>query len=133
VTEVGHRPVAERIRTPHYANHDEHAGSKDFKVVRDAGESAGESAAGSVHNSQDQDMHERKTSWAIPIQTPGGADAQGFEEAAKNAKKRQLQCNAGRPPPPAPGDPKKDEVQGVFVVKRKKGSVSCPSRPVLPA
>jgi len=43
------------------------------------------------------------------------ADAQGLEEAAKNAKKQgSSSVTLAAPPPPAPGDPKKDEVQGVL-------------------
>jgi len=42
-----------------------------------------------------------------------------LDEARKNAKK-DSGVTLAAPPPPAPGDPKKDEVQGVFVVNGKK-------------
>jgi HlyD family secretion protein len=44
-----------------------------------------------------------------------------LEEAAKNAKNQGgSNVTLAAPPPAAPGDPKKDEVQGVFVVNGKK-------------
>src|SRR6202040_2359419 len=44
-----------------------------------------------------------------------------LEEAAKNSKGSSGSgVTLAAPPPPAPGDPKKDEIQGVFVVNGKK-------------
>jgi HlyD family secretion protein len=64
---------------------------------------------------------EKKSVIAIPIQALAVRTRKDLEEAAKNAKG---QGNSGvtlaAPPPAAPGDPKKDEVQGVFVVNGKK-------------
>jgi HlyD family secretion protein len=64
---------------------------------------------------------EKKSVIAIPIQALAVRTRKDLEEAAKNAKG---QSNSGvtlaAPPPAAPGDPKKDEVQGVFVVNGKK-------------
>jgi len=48
-------------------------------------------------------------------------------------RSRQSNVTLAAPPPPAPNDPKKDEVQGVFVVNGKK-AVFLPVRgPALPA
>jgi HlyD family secretion protein len=64
---------------------------------------------------------ERKNVIAIPIQALAMRTRKDLEEAAKNAKN---QGGAGvtlaAPPPSAPGEIKKDEVQGVFVVNGKK-------------
>jgi len=64
---------------------------------------------------------ERKAVIAVPIQALAVRTRTDLEEAAKQAKNN---CESGvtlaAPPPPAPGDPKKDEVQGVFLVRGKK-------------
>jgi HlyD family secretion protein len=64
---------------------------------------------------------EKKSVIAIPIQALAVRTRKDLEEAAKNLKG---QGNSGvtlaAPPPAAPGDPKKDEIQGVFVVNGKK-------------
>jgi HlyD family secretion protein len=64
---------------------------------------------------------EKKNVVAIPIQALAVRTRKDLEEAAKNAKNKggsgvTLAASA----PVAPGDPKKDEVQGVFVVNGKK-------------
>ena len=64
---------------------------------------------------------ERKDVVAIPIQALAVRTRKDLEEAAKNAKNQGgSSVTLAAPPPPAPGDPKKDEVQGVFVVNGKK-------------
>jgi HlyD family secretion protein len=64
---------------------------------------------------------ERKNVVAIPIQALAVRTRKDLEEAAKNAKnKGGSGVTLAAPPPPAPGDPKKDEVQGVFVINAKK-------------
>jgi HlyD family secretion protein len=63
---------------------------------------------------------ERKNVLAIPIQALAVRTRKDLEEAAKNAKKGGSGVTLAAPPPAAPGDPKKDEVQGVFVVNGKK-------------
>lgn len=64
---------------------------------------------------------ERKNVIAIPIQALAVRTRKDLDEAAKNAKG---QSNSGvtlaAPPPALPGDPNKDEVQGVFVINGKK-------------
>jgi len=64
---------------------------------------------------------EKKNVVAIPIQALAMRTRKELEEAAKNSKsKGDSSVTLAAPPPPAPGDPKKDEVQGVFVVYGKK-------------
>jgi HlyD family secretion protein len=64
---------------------------------------------------------ERKDVVAIPIQALAMRTRKELEEAAKNTKnKGDSSVTLAAPPPPVPGDPKKDEVQGVFVVNGKK-------------
>jgi len=63
---------------------------------------------------------ERKNVIAIPIQSLAVRTRKDLDEAAKNAKNQGSGVTLAAPPPPAPGDPKKDEVQGVFVVNGKK-------------
>jgi HlyD family secretion protein len=64
---------------------------------------------------------ERKNVVAIPIQALAVRTRKDLEEAAKNAKKQgNSSVTLAAPPPPAPGEPKKDEVQGVFVVNGNK-------------
>src|SRR6202521_4027844 len=58
---------------------------------------------------------------AIPIQALAVRTRKALEEAAKDASKNgNSSVTLAAPPPPAPGDPKKEEVQGVFVVNGKK-------------
>ena len=64
---------------------------------------------------------EKKNVLAIPIQALAVRTRKDLEEAVKNAKKDgNSSVTLAAPPPPAPGDPKKEEVQGVFVVNGKK-------------
>src|SRR6266446_4010881 len=64
---------------------------------------------------------ERKNVVAIPIQALAVRTRKDLEEAAKKAKDQGSSgVTLAAPPPPSPGDPKKDEVQGVFVVNGKK-------------
>ena len=66
---------------------------------------------------------EKKGVVAIPIQALAVRSRKDLEEAAKNAKDHKgggSSVSLAAPPPAAPSDPKKDEVQGVFVVNGKK-------------
>ena len=63
---------------------------------------------------------ERKNVIAIPIQALAVRSRKDLETAAKKAKTEAGSVTMAAPPPPAPGDPKKDEVQGVFVVSAGK-------------
>ncbi len=65
---------------------------------------------------------ERKGVVAIPIQALAVRSRKDLEEAAKTAKGQSAGSSVSLAAslPSAPGDPKKDEVQGVFVVNGKK-------------
>jgi HlyD family secretion protein len=64
---------------------------------------------------------EKKNVVAIPIQALAVRSRKDLDEAAKNGKKDSGNVTLAAPPPAASGaDPKKDEVQGVFVVNGKK-------------
>ena len=64
---------------------------------------------------------EKKSVIAIPIQALAVRTRKDLEEAAKNAKKEGgSSVTLAAPAPAASGDPKKDEVQGVFVINGKK-------------
>jgi HlyD family secretion protein len=62
---------------------------------------------------------EKKNVLAIPIQALAVRTRKDLEEAAKNAKK-DSGVTLAAPPPTAASDPKKDDIQGVFVVNGKK-------------
>jgi len=62
---------------------------------------------------------ERKDVIAVPIQALAVRSHKELEEFAKKAQSGS-NVTLAAPPPPAAGDPKKDEVQGVFVVNGKK-------------
>jgi HlyD family secretion protein len=64
---------------------------------------------------------ERKNVVAIPIQALAVRTRKDLEEAAKKTKNQGGSgVTLAAPPPAAPGEPKKDEVQGVFIVSGKK-------------
>jgi HlyD family secretion protein len=64
---------------------------------------------------------EKKSVIAIPIQALAVRTRKDLEEAAKTAKGQGSSgVTLAAPPPAAAGDPKKDEIQGVFVVNGKK-------------
>ena len=62
---------------------------------------------------------EKKNVLAIPIQALAVRTRKDLEEAAKNAKK-DSGVTLAAPPPTTASDPKKDDIQGVFVVNGKK-------------
>jgi HlyD family secretion protein len=64
---------------------------------------------------------EKKNVVAIPIQALAVRTRKDLEEAAKSGKNQGgSSVTLAAPPPAAAGDPKKDEVQGVFVINGKK-------------
>src|ERR1700687_3097335 len=92
--------------------------AKDFKVVVTM-ENAPENLRPGLSTTAKIRTAERKNAVAIPIQALAIRTRKEWKEAAKNAKP-EGGVTLAAPPPPAPGDPKKDEVQGVFVVGGKK-------------
>ena len=98
--------------------------AKDFKVVATLDNPPdnvrpGLSATAKIRTA------ERKGVVAVPIQALAVRTRKDLEEAAKQAKKAKKNASEGvtlaaAPPPLAAGDLKKDEIQGIFIVRGKK-------------
>src|SRR5450631_1845168 len=94
--------------------------AKDFKVVVTLAEPP-ENLRPGLSTTAKIKTAEKKNVVAIPIQALAVRTRKDLQEAAKNAKKGNSSVTLAAPPPaPAGSDPKKDEVQGVFVVNGKK-------------
>jgi HlyD family secretion protein len=96
--------------------------AKDFKVVVTL-DSPPENLRPGLSTTAKIKTAEKKGVVAIPIQALAVRSRKDLEEAAKNAKDQKgggSSVSLAAPPPAAPTDPKKDEVQGVFVVNGKK-------------
>ena len=120
VTEVGSQAVlrSSGLTTTQTTTSTQEA--KDFKVVVTLA-SPPENLRPGLSTTAKIKTAERKNVVAIPIQALAVRTRKDLEEAAKNAKKQgSSNVTLAAPPPSAPGDPKKDEVQGVFVVNGNK-------------
>src|SRR5438046_10329375 len=120
VTEVGSQAVlrSSGLTTTQTTTSTQEA--KDFKVVVTLANPP-ENLRPGLSSTAKIKTAERKNVVAIPIQALAVRTRKDLEEAAKNAKKQgSSNVTLAAPPPPAPGDPKKDEVQGVFVVNGTK-------------
>jgi HlyD family secretion protein len=120
VTEVGSQAVlrSSGLTTTQTTTSTQEA--KDFKVVVTL-DSPPENLRPGLSATAKIKTAERKNVVAIPIQALAMRTRKELEEAAKNAKKQGgSSVTLAAPPPAAPGDPKKDEIQGVFVVNGKK-------------
>jgi HlyD family secretion protein len=120
VTEIGSQAVlrSSGLTTTQTTTSTQEA--KDFKVVVTLSNPP-ENVRPGLSTTAKIKTAERKNVVAIPIQALAVRTRKDLEEAAKNAKnKGGSNVTLAAPPPPAPGDPKKDEVQGVFVVNAKK-------------
>ena len=119
VTEIGSQAVlrSSGLTTTQTTTSTQEA--KDFKVVVTLA-SPPENLRPGLSATAKITTAERKSVVAIPIQALAMRTRKELEEAAKNAKSQGGSVTLAAPPPPAPGDPKKDEVQGVFVVNGKK-------------
>jgi HlyD family secretion protein len=94
--------------------------AKDFKVVVRL-ENPPDNLRPGLSTTAKIKTAEKKGVVAIPIQALAVRTRKDLEEAAKEAKGRhESGVTLAAPPPASPGDPKKDEVQGVFVVNGKK-------------
>jgi HlyD family secretion protein len=120
VTEIGSQAVlrSSGLATTQTTTSNQEA--KDFKVVvtlKDPPENVrpGLSTTAKIKTAEKKDVV------AIPIQALAVRSRKDLEEAVKNAKKNG-NVTLAAPPPPAASDPKKDEVQGVFVVNAKKAA-----------
>jgi HlyD family secretion protein len=118
VTEIGSQAVlrSSGLATTQTTTSNQEA--KDFKVVVTL-ENPPENLRPGLSTTAKIRTAERKNVIGIPIQALAVRSRKDLEEAAKNAKK-DGNVTLAAPPPVAPGDPKKDEVQGVFVVNGKK-------------
>src|SRR5258707_1780901 len=119
VTEVGSQAVlrSSGLTTTQTTTSTQEA--KDFKVVVTLA-SPPENLRPGLSTTAKIKTAERKNVVAIPIQALAVRTRKDLEEAAKNAKKQGSSNVTLAAPPPAAGEPKKDEVQGVFVVNGKK-------------
>lgn len=120
VTEVGSQAVlrSSGLTTTQTTTSTQEA--KDFKVVVTL-DSPPENLRPGLSATAKIKTAERKNVVAIPIQALAMRTRKELEEAAKNAKGQSGSgVTLAAPPPAAPGDPKKDEIQGVFVVNGKK-------------
>jgi HlyD family secretion protein len=120
VTEIGSQAVlrSSGLTTTQTTTSTQEA--KDFKVVVTLSNPP-ENVRPGLSTTAKIKTAERKNVVAIPIQALAVRTRKDLEEAAKNAKNQTgSSVTLAAPPPAAPGDPKKDEVQGVFVVNAKK-------------
>jgi HlyD family secretion protein len=120
VTEIGSQAVlrSSGLATTQTTTSNQEA--KDFKVVVTLQDPPGNVRPG-LSTTAKIKTAEKKDVVAIPIQALAVRSRKDLEEAAKNAKKNGSVTLAA-PPPAAAGDPKRDEVQGVFVVNGKKAA-----------
>src|SRR2546426_520743 len=120
VTEIGSQAVlrSSGLTTTQTTTSTQEA--KDFKVVVTLSNPP-ENVRPGLSTTAKIKTAERKNVVAIPIQALAVRTRKDLEEAAKNAKSQGgSSVTRAAPPPPAPGDTDKDEVQGVFVVNGKK-------------
>jgi HlyD family secretion protein len=95
--------------------------AKDFKVVVRL-DSPPDNLRNGLSTTAKIKTAEKKSVIAIPIQALAVRTRKDLEEAAKNAKGQGSSgVTLAAPPPAAPGDPKKDEVQGVTDIEVTKG------------
>jgi HlyD family secretion protein len=122
VTEIGSQAVlrSSGLATTQTTTSTQEA--KDFKVVVTL-DSPPENLRPGLSTTAKIKTAEKKGVVAIPIQALAVRSRKDLEEAAKTAKDQKgggSSVSLAAPPPAAPTDPKKDEVQGVFVVNGKK-------------
>jgi len=118
VTEIGSQAVLRTSGLATTQTTTSNQEAKDFKVVVTL-ESPPDNLRPGLSTTAKIKTAERKDVVAVPIQALAVRSRKDLEDAAKNAKK-DGNVTLAAPPPVAPGDPKKDEIQGVFVVNGKK-------------
>ena len=117
VTEIGSQAVLRTSGLATTQSTTSNQEAKDFKVVVTIADPP-ENLRPGLSTTAKIKTAEKKNVLAIPIQALAVRTRKDIEEAKKNATGSGVTLAA--PPPPAPGDPKKDEIQGVFVVNGKK-------------
>ncbi len=118
VTEIGSQAVLRTSGLATTQTTTSNQEAKDFKVVVTL-ENPPDNLRPGLSTTAKIRTAERKDVIGIPIQALAVRSRKDLEDAAKNAKK-DGNVTLAAPPPAAAGDPKKDEVQGVFVVNGKK-------------
>jgi HlyD family secretion protein len=118
VTEIGSQAVLRTSGLATTQTTTSNQEAKDFKVVVTISNPP-ENLRPGLSTTAKIKTAERKNVLAIPIQALAVRSRKDLEEAAKNQKNKSGVTLAAPPPAPA-GDPKKDEIQGVFVVNGKK-------------
>ena len=117
VTEIGSQAVLRTSGLATTQSTTSNQEAKDFKVVVTIADPP-ENLRPGLSTTAKIKTAEKKNVLAIPIQALAVRTRKDIEETKKNATGSGVTLAA--PPPPAPGDPKKDEIQGVFVVNGKK-------------
>jgi len=118
VTEIGSQAVlrSSGLATTQTTTSNQEA--KDFKVVVTLA-SPPENLRPGLSTTAKIKTAEKKSVIAIPIQALAVRSRKDLDEAAKSGKK-ESNVTLAAPAPVATGDPKKDEIQGVFVINGKK-------------
>ena len=120
VTEIGSQAVlrSSGLATTQSTTSTQEA--KDFKVVVTL-DSPPENLRPGLSSTAKIKTAEKKNVLAIPIQALAVRSRKDIEEAKKNSKGNSNgSVTLAAPPPAAAGDPKKDEIQGVFVISGKR-------------
>jgi HlyD family secretion protein len=118
VTEIGSQAVLRTSGLATTQSTTSNQEAKDFKVVVTL-ENPPDNLRPGLSTTAKIKTAERKDVIGVPIQALAVRSRKDLEDAAKNAKK-DGNVTLAAPPPSAAGDPKKDEVQGIFVVNGKK-------------
>ncbi|HUL33974.1 MAG TPA: efflux RND transporter periplasmic adaptor subunit [Candidatus Eisenbacteria bacterium] len=120
VTEIGSQAVlrSSGLATTQTTTSNQEA--KDFKVVVTL-ENPPENLRPGLSTTAKIKTAQKANVIAIPIQALAVRSRKDIEDAAKHSKK-ESGVTLAAPPPADPGDPKKDEIQGVFVVNGKKAT-----------
>ena len=120
VTEIGSQAVlrSSGLATTQSTTSTQEA--KDFKVVVTL-DSPPENLRPGLSSTAKIKTAEKKNVVAIPIQALAVRSRKDIEDAKKNSKGDSSgSVTLAAPPPASAGDPKKDEIQGVFVISGKK-------------
>jgi len=119
VTEIGSQAVLRSSGLATTQSNTSTQEAKDFKVVITL-EKPPDNLRPGLSTTAKIRTAEKKNVVAIPIQALAVRSRKDLEEAKKNSKGSNGSVTLAAPPPATPGDPKKDEIQGVFVVAGKK-------------
>ena len=119
VTEIGSQAVLRTSGLATTQSTTSNQEAKDFKVVVTLSDPP-ENLRPGLSTTAKIKTAERKNVLAIPIQALAVRTRKDLEDAAKDKKGTGSSVTLAAPPPAAAGDPKKDEIQGVFVVNGKK-------------